>query len=211
MHYKHSSNPIGTEIVGFDLATRFDKAAFARLKEIFYERSVVCLRDQKENDRSLGATRFASAWAAYAGLTPALKQRIENLKATHRVVGRRSQTGTGEQDKAEHERQPVVIHPLVRVHPHARRKYLFVSKGECERVIGLDEAEGLKLIEALADEITRPEYQYEHNWRVGDLLMWDNRAVQHIASFDYQWPEHRRLMHRVSILPGGDAGVLPSN
>lgn len=63
----------------------------------------------------------------------------------------------------------------------------------------MDEAAGLALINTLADEIPRPAYRYVHEWRVGDVLMWDNRAVQHLASFDYTWPKHRRLMHRVTL------------
>ena len=267
---------IGTEIFGLDLNMMLSTAVFSELEKIFYDRSVLCLRNQtlspesllafaqrfgeldrhflshythpqhpdimlisnikengqdigyadagrvwhsdgsflqrpvsitmlyaievpEENGQTLGCTTFASAWAAYEGLSSTLKQRIEQLHAVHQVAGRRKQTGTGEQDKAQHEQQTEVIHPIVRVHPYTGRKYLFVCKGECEQAVGLDETESLALIDTLADEIPRPEYCYAHDWRAGDLLMWDNRAVQHIASFDYQWPKHRRLMHRVSI------------
>ncbi len=267
---------IGAEVFGLDLAGGLDASAFAELERHFYERSVLCVRDQtlspealvnfakrfgevsrtflthyahpehpdillvsniqengrdigyadagrvwhsdgsymqrpvgvsmlyaievpEENGQVLGRTAFASAWAAYDGLSEELKAQIEGLEAVHQVAGRRKSTGTGKQDQAQHEQQPEAIHPLVRTHPYTGRKYLFVSRGECNQVRGMDEAEGLALIDTLADEIPHPDYRYVHEWRVGDLLMWDNRAVQHLASFDYTWPKHRRLMHRVTI------------
>ncbi len=88
---------------------------------------------------------------------------------------------------------------MVRVHPYTGRKYLFVNRGECQRIVGMNEAEGQSLIHDLADEMPRPDYRYEHYWQVGDLLIWDNRAVQHLANFDYHWPKHRRLMYRITI------------
>jgi alpha-ketoglutarate-dependent taurine dioxygenase len=63
--------------------------------------------------------------------------------------------------------------------------------------------EALALIEELADRTTETRFQHTHHWQVRDLLMWDNCTVQHLASFDYRWPEHRRLMHRVTV--GGSA------
>ena len=52
----------------------------------------------------------------------------------------------------------------------------------------MDEAGGRALIDELADDIPHPAYRYEHNWQIGDLLIWDNRAVQHVANFDDHWP-----------------------
>jgi alpha-ketoglutarate-dependent taurine dioxygenase len=57
-----------------------------------------------------------------------------------------------------------------------------------------DGIEKVPLIERLARPIYQPPYRHTHKWRVGDLLMWDNCAVRHIATFDYKWPEERRLM-----------------
>lgn len=154
----------------------------------------------EEAGKTLGHTSFASAWAAYEGLDDSLKAQLEGLEAVHQVAGRRKTLGTSKpEDEAKYEQQPVAIHPVVRVHPYTGRKYLFVNRGECQRIIGMNEAEGQALIDELANEIPRPAYRYEHHWQVGDLLIWDNRAVQHLANFDYQWPKHRRLMHRITI------------
>lgn len=154
----------------------------------------------REGETALGATQFASARAAYEGLPEATKDRIAGLCAVHEVAGRRRALKSGKAgDRAEEERQPDVVHPLVRTHDRTGRPYLFVARGECTRVLGMEEEAGLALLDELAGAIQRPAYRHVHDWRVGDLLMWDNQAVQHLATFDYEWPRHRRLMHRVTI------------
>lgn len=276
MNVTYADSCIGAEITDFDVATQMSDDRFARVASVFYERSVLCLRNQhldptalldfagrfglvdvhflrhytlpefpnilqvsniqengrdigfadagrvwhsdgsymqtpvavsmlyaievpQEDGRTLGATRFASAWAAYDGLADDMRARIEPLSAIHQVAGRRKNTGTGKKDRAQESAQPEAVHPLARVHPVTGRKYIFVSRGECERVIGMEENQGLGLIDYLAGEVQRPEYGYRHEWQAGDLLLWDNQAVQHLATFDYQWPRHRRLMQRVTI------------
>ncbi|ETW94973.1 MAG: hypothetical protein ETSY1_32585 [Candidatus Entotheonella factor] len=152
-----------------------------------------------ENGVALGSTQFASAAAAYDSLSEATKTRLEGLRALHQVAGRRRQTGTGQQDLHLREQQPSVIHPVVRTHPFTGRKCLYVNKGECQAIEGVDTDEALALVDELADRIVEPQFRYVHQWRVGDLLIWDNCSVQHLATFDYEWPKHRRLMHRITV------------
>ena len=156
-----------------------------------------------ENGVALGDTHFTSAADAHDSLPPETKQRIAGLRAVHQVAGRRRRTGTGKQDDALRLQQPVVVHPVVRTHPHTGRKCLYVSKGECQGIEGMPEDEALALIDELAERTVEPRFQHTHRWRVRDLLMWDNCTVQHLASFDYEWPRHRRLMQRVTV--GGSA------
>jgi len=156
-----------------------------------------------ENGKSLGDTRFSCAAAAYDSLPAEVKQRISGLRAIHQVAGRRAKTGTGQQDQALRAKQPAVVHPVARTHPVTGRKCLYVSKGECEGIEGMPKEEALALIDELADRTVEERFRYTHHWQVGDLLMWDNCTVQHLASFDYKWPQHRRLMHRVTV--GGSA------
>ena len=152
-----------------------------------------------ENGVVLGDTLFSSAADAHDALPPATQQRIANLRAIHQVAGRRARTGTGQQDQALRKAQPTVIHPVVRAHPHTGRKCLYVSKGECEGIEGMPQDEALALIDALADHAVDARFHHTHRWRLHDLLMWDNCSVQHLASLDYQWPKHRRLMHRITV------------
>ena len=152
-----------------------------------------------QNGVALGDTLFSSAADAHDTLPPEKQQGIAKLRAIHQVAGRRARTGTGQEDQALRYQQPAVVHPVVRTHPYTGRKCLYVSKGECEGIEGMPTEEALALIDELADHTIDPRFRHIHRWRVHDLLMWDNCAVQHLASLDYQWPKHRRLMHRVTV------------
>jgi taurine dioxygenase len=158
-----------------------------------------------ENGRVLGDTLFSSAADAHDSLPQEKQQGIAKLRAIHQVAGRRARTGTGQEDQALRYQQPAVVHPVVRTHPHTGRKCLYVSKGECEGIEGMPQDEALSLLEELADHTVDARFRHTHRWRVRDLLMWDNCAVQHLASHDYEWPTHRRLMHRVTV--GGTVPV----
>lgn len=147
----------------------------------------------------LGATGFASAEAAYAGLDDGAKALIQDRTSVHRVSGRRKKTGTGAGDNALRDQQPDVVHPVARRHPITGKTAIYVSEGECVSVSGMADAEAEALVARLAAEIQKPEYRYLHDWQKGDVLIWDNAAVQHKATFDYQWPEHRRLMWRITV------------
>lgn len=150
----------------------------------------------------LGATNFASAADAYDSLPRDMKERIDGLTVVHDVFGRRAKTGTHKQQDENRKQQPTVTHPMVRVHPHTGRKCLYVSPGECTGIIGMDDAEALPLIDELAALIPQERFRVKHEWRPGDVLIWDNCAVQHLATFDYRWPEERRLMWRITV--GGE-------
>ena len=152
-----------------------------------------------DNGKVLGDTLFSSAADAHDALPVETQMRIANLRAIHQVAGRRARTGTGQQDQALRKEQPAVVHPVVRTHPHTGRKCLYVSKGECEGIEGMPKDEALALIDELADHIIDPRFHHTHRWQLHDLLMWDNCTVQHLASLDYQWPQHRRLMHRITV------------
>ncbi len=158
-----------------------------------------------ENGVSLGDTHFSSAADAYDSLPAATQRRIAKLRAIHQVAGRRARTGTGQADQALRRDQPTVVHPVVRVHPFTGRKCLYVSKGECEGIEGMPTDEALALIDELAEHTVDARFHHTHRWQVRDLLMWDNCTAQHLASFDYKWPQHRRLMQRVTV--GGSAPV----
>jgi taurine dioxygenase len=272
-----TSGLIGGEIKGLSLSQPISNESFERLKNFFYERSVITLRDQSidakdflafgelfgepdqhflthyahpeqekililsnirkegklqgfadagrvwhsdgsymqepigvtmlyslevpiENGQALGDTQFSSAWAAYNDLSASTKKRIDGLKAIHQVGGRRRKIGTGEKsDREQEDAQPEAIHPIARIHPITGRKYIFVSKGECSSVLGMDEEAGVQLINELAEGMQNSNFQYVHRWKVGDILLWDNQAVQHIANHDYEWPKHSRKMFRITI------------
>ena len=143
----------------------------------------------------LGDTEFASAAAAWDALPATMQQFINGRRAMFDFRGRkRALTLT----QTEIDRNPLVMHPIVRTHPHTGRKCLYVMRDDCTGIEGLDDEEAEALICALADHIVKPAFIYRHQWRVGDLLLWDNCTVQHRAIQDYDLPQ-RRLMHRTTM------------
>lgn len=161
----------------------------------------------------LGSTSFASATAAYDALPEAEKRRLQGLRNVHsyryyrarNVQAQKEEQARGARTVQEHapsEAQlasvPDTEAPVVRTHPVTGRKSLFVNEAHTSRIVGLPEEEGAALLARLCAHIVEPEFRYEHRWRAGDLLMWDNVAVQHKANFDYELPL-RRLMHRTTV------------
>ena len=150
---------------------------------------------------TLGDTEFASAAVAWDNLPDALRHRIEGRYATFDFTGRKRAFPP---KQSEIDRNPPVRHPIVRTHPRTGRKCLYAMRDDCTAIEGMAQAEAELLIAALADHIVKPAHIYRHQWRVGDLLMWDNCTVQHRAIQDYDMPL-RRLMHRTTM--GGSVPV----
>ena len=144
-----------------------------------------------------GATEFASARAAYPSLSPALKRRVDGLVVVHDFSWSRDQVRPGFFTAAERAVYPPVQHPVVRVNPVNDRPALFLG-AHASHVVGLPVEEGRSLLKALLDHVTQPRFCYRHEWREGDLVIWDNRCVLHRATpFDTQ--RHRRFMQRTTV------------
>ncbi len=158
--------------------------------------TILCAKEVPDQDGLvLGDTCFAATHTAYDDLPDAMKQRLDGCRAVFDFAGRqRAQIITQEQ----RERFPPVTHPMVRTHPKTGRKCLYVMRDDCTGIVGREEDEAQRLIAALADHIIRPEYVYRHRWQPGDVLIWDNCTVQHLAIQDYDLPL-RRLMHRTTF------------
>lgn len=146
----------------------------------------------------LGDTLFASAVKAYDSLPGEMKERVRGKQVVHDVVGRRRARGTGTQDNDKREQVPLINHPAIRTHPYTGRKAIYVFNGECVDIEGMETEEAVRLIDELATTVIREEFVYRHRWRVGDVLIWDNCAVQHLASHDYELPL-RRMMWRITV------------
>jgi taurine dioxygenase len=144
---------------------------------------------------TLGDTEFASAAAAWDALPDAIRHRLEGRQAIFDFCGRKRAFPP---TQAEKDRYPPVRHPIARTHPRTGRKCLYVMRDDCTGIEGIAADEAEALIAALADHIVKPAFVYRHQWRQGDVLMWDNCTVQHRAIQDYDMPQ-RRLMHRTTM------------
>jgi alpha-ketoglutarate-dependent taurine dioxygenase len=148
-----------------------------------------------EVPRAGGNTLFANGYKAYETLPDALKLRIAGRKALNAYDYDTAATKRGTRLA---EGVPSYAHPVVRTHPATGRKALYVNRLMTVRIEGLPAAESDELLDALFAHQERREFVYEHVWRPGDLLMWDNRCTLH-ARTDFSADE-RRLMRRVTIL-----------
>ncbi len=149
----------------------------------------------------LGGTMAASTGFAYESLPDELKQKIAGRAALHRrdkhqlSATRRAYPSQFDSDDLSCE------HPLVRTHPATGRKLLYANAAYTVAITGMERAESDALLEQLYAHATRPEHVYTHRWQVGDLVIWDDAAIQHYALPDYKLPQRRR-MHRATVEGG---------
>jgi taurine dioxygenase len=127
-----------------------------------------------------------------------LKRRIAGLKikhdGTYNSGGFLRQGVTATDDPRT---SPGAVHPLVCTHPDTRRQLLYLGRRRNAYLVGLELAESEALLDELWRFVERPEFKWEHVWRVGDLVMWDNRCTMHRRDpFD---DATRRIMHRTQI------------
>jgi taurine dioxygenase len=142
-----------------------------------------------------GDTLFASMYAAYEALPERLKQRLAGRLGAFSYGGRRKAMALlNEEDR---DWKPV-FHPIIRIHPETGRQALYFDPGKILRIEGLDPHESDALIDELTDCMIQPHAEYRHQWRVGDIVIWDNRCSYHKAAGDYP-PEQDRIHWRVSI------------
>jgi taurine dioxygenase len=145
-----------------------------------------------------GDTQFTNMYAAYDDLSPAMKERIANLKVVHKYDSSRKGTRIATLRADESAELPDAVHPIVRTHPETGRKALYLNPNRMERIVGMEREESDRLLDELTRHATQAKYQYRHKWRAGDILIWDNRCTMHKANADY--PEgSRRFMHRIIV------------
>jgi alpha-ketoglutarate-dependent taurine dioxygenase len=140
-----------------------------------------------------GDTLFASGYAAYDTLDPAIKSQLADRRAFHHY--NYGSTVRGDSRGVEAFNQ--AAHPVLRTHDETGRKAIYVNRLMTVRIENLPEAEGDALLRALFDHSEKPEFIYRHVWRVADLIVWDNRCSMH-ARDDFP-SDQRRLMLRTTV------------
>jgi alpha-ketoglutarate-dependent taurine dioxygenase len=140
-----------------------------------------------------GNTLFASGYAAYETLDPAARARLEGRKAQHHYNYGSTSRGDGKGTEAFAES----VHPVFRTHEDTGRKAVYVNRLMTMRIIDLPDDESTRLLNVLWDHSEQRQFVYEHVWRKGDLLLWDNRCSSH-ARTDFPSTE-RRLMLRTTV------------
>jgi len=145
-----------------------------------------------------GNTWFCSMHAIYEALPAGLKQRIAGLTIKHDGTynsGGYVRQGVTPTDDPRN--SPGAVHPLVCTHPDTGRRMLYLGRRRNAYISGLDLAASEALLDELWSYVAQPQFAFAHVWRVGDLVLWDNRCTMHRRdAFD---PGARRIMHRTQV------------
>ncbi len=140
-----------------------------------------------------GETKFAAMAAAFEALPADKQKQLCGLKACH--VFNYNKTTRAEMrrdDDTQH-----AIHPLVKVHPDSGRRSLYLSRLMTRNIVGMEDEASESLLLELFDHCEKPEFVYAHPWEVGDLVIWDNRSVNHARN---DFPAHEeRLLRRYTV------------
>jgi alpha-ketoglutarate-dependent 2,4-dichlorophenoxyacetate dioxygenase len=142
-------------------------------------------------------TEYADMRAAYDALPAEMKAQLEGLRVHHSIAYSRQTLGF-DFSREEEDALKGAIHPLARTIPRSGRRSLYVAS-HASRIIDWPVPEGRLLLRDLIEHATQRQFVYRHAWRVGDLVIWDNRATMHRAT-PFEDNKHRRELRRVTTL-----------
>jgi alpha-ketoglutarate-dependent taurine dioxygenase len=152
----------------------------------------------REVDPAGGDTEFASTYAAYEALPDTQKAQIAGLRVVHSfaVAQRRAHSDATAEERSGWDRVPTREHPLVWTRRDGRKSLLLGATAD--HVVGWPAAEGRELLDRLLEWATQPQFVLRHQWRRGDLVVWDNTGMLHRAlPFE---PTSPRLIHRTTLV-----------
>jgi len=145
-----------------------------------------------------GDTQFVDVRQAYDDLPAAMKVTLKGLRSLHVHQSSRSPRELTKLSPEDFAKIPTALQPLVIRHPGNGRPALYLNTGRMEGIDGMAPEAGFALIEDLYQHATHVRYEYRHQWRKGDMVIWDNQAVMHQANADYD-PEQKRFLYRLMI------------
>jgi len=155
----------------------------------------------KETPPFGGDTIFASQYAAWEALSPALQKCLLGLKGVSSSakadVSRTREDRMKSDAKEGASKELRAEHPIVRTHPLTGRKALYVNTAHTTQIVGMTEAESKGILEFLYEHQTKPEFTCRFSWRPHSMAFWDNRCVQHNPVNDYHG--YRRVMLRITL------------
>ncbi len=156
-----------------------------------------------------GDTLFANQYAAYDGLSDAMKRRIDPLLGIHHYGNRdnvddATRTVASVLTDEQKTKMPLVTHPIVRAHPVTGRKALYAVSGSSFGIVGMPDDEAFALLRELAAHATQPKYRLAVAYGVGDVVIWDNASLLHSAPLTD--PAHPRTLWRITVKETSAAG-----
>jgi alpha-ketoglutarate-dependent taurine dioxygenase len=155
-----------------------------------------------------GDTQFTNVAAVYQGLSPSVREFVNDLRAEHRFGSTESAERSTEKVGELVRTNPLAtIHPVVRVHPETKERVIYVNPSFTREIVDLSPRESRHILDLLFEEIARPEYSVRFKWEPGSVAFWDNRAALHLAPRDFEHVEGDRVLHRITLV--GDIPVGP--
>jgi taurine dioxygenase len=195
-----NGRPIGLADAGQDWHTDMSYTETKGFLNVLYAVMV-----PRRDGRVLGGTAFVNTHAAYDGLPPDLRRRLEGMTATHdfdkfweKMRGRPG-SRRGPLTEEQRRRRPPVVHPVFLTHPITGCRVLYCNPGYAIRINELSEAESDATLATLFAHQLQEKFQHVHTWTVGDVLVWDHLGTLHNAIADYR-PDEHRLMKRCQVM-----------
>ncbi|MGB7184708.1 MAG: TauD/TfdA family dioxygenase [Burkholderiaceae bacterium] len=189
------NNPFTQHPQIFELAASHGGLADEWHSDITFEKhpSIMSILNMVQSPEVGGDTMWASAYAAYEGLSAPLRDLCDGLTALH--------------DAAPHGRpEQTWIHPVVRKHPETGRKSLFVNEHFTRRIVELSHVESEMLLNYLVKWVSSPSFTVRYSWEAGTIAMWDNRCTQHYVLSDFS---EQRIIQRVTIMGDTPEAACP--
>ncbi len=149
-----------------------------------------------------GGTSFVNMRAGYASLPGEVRRRIDGMKTVNVVFGSAAKYDSSDRVNYRDDRNIApILQPLVRTNPDSGSKALYFHPKKTENIVGMSPEESQALLDRLLADALKPEYVYSHQWRKGDMLIWDNRSALHKADYDYDPMDatQHRLLYRMLI------------
>ena len=147
-----------------------------------------------------GETSFCNTRKAYEDLSDEQRNRIDGLEAVHSYDTLRAPARAAKRTPEEEADTPDVIHPLVRTHEDTGAKAIYFNPNRTDRIVGMEREESDALLDWIHETITLERYRYDHEWRRGDILVWDNRCLIHSVNMDF--PVGQTRLHQRILLEG---------
>lgn len=195
-----NGKPIGIADAGQDWHTDMSYSSTIAFANVLY-----ALKIPRRDGKALGCTSFLNMHAAYDDLPKDVCDKLANATALHdfnkfwemmrREKGSTRPPLTPEQRRAK----PPVSHPVFLTHPITGRKVLYANPGYTVRINDWPEKESDEMLEYLFSHQLNPKYQYSHEWKEHDVLMWENIGTLHNAVADYG-PDEPRLIKRCQVM-----------
>lgn len=145
-----------------------------------------------------GDTQFVDVRRAFQDLSPTMKEKILPLRSAHVYESSKSPRKMADISAEERAKVPQTLQPLVIGHAETGSAALYLNTGRMEGIEGMESAEAFKLIDDLYAHATQTKYEYRHQWKHGDMVIWDNRSVMHQANPDFD-PSEYRFLYRIML------------